>query len=280
MIVSLKSVGGSKELKISIETITPLIAENWLRLNFDRNRNYRRALAEQYAADIVQGKWRLSDQSITFDIEAHLVNGRHRLEAVLLADKPIISLVIRNLPLESVMVLDGGLKRTTDDAFRIAGLDAPRGCGSTIRRMILGGRTSIGRRITDHEVKEYLDVYDTSVRFAHRTLPSGRFATVVNRAVVARAAIKKMPHTELEKFAEALTTGMMVPGQEAAILLRNYILEKEELGGGSRATRLYTMAESALHAFLQGDRSRKLKPVMEELFPIQALDVFPRANGR
>lgn len=266
----------TKELKISVETITPQVAANWLEREFNRNRPFSEATAMQYAADIRAGRWRLSDQAISFNEQADLVNGRTRLEAVILADEPIVSLVIRNLPNESVFILDGGRRRTTDDAFHIAGYDYPRGFGSTVRRMILGARSSIGRKITDLEVKDFMDGYGDMIRFAHRVLSSGRFSSAIIRAVIARAAIKRHSRGELEKFCETLTTGMMVPGQEGAVVLRNYVLEQMELGGGSRGPKLYLMAETCLNSFFTGDKSRKLKASTEEMFPVPSLDLFPR----
>ncbi len=267
----------SKELKITVETITPQVAENWLAREFNRNRNYSHTTAMQYAADIRAGRWRLSDQAISFNCAAELVNGRTRLEAVKLADESIVSLVIRNLPDESVFILDTARRRTTDDQFHIAGYDYPKGVGSTIRRMILGTRSSIGRKITDQEVKDFMEGYGDHIRFAHRVLPSGRFASAIIRSVVARASIKRHAKAELERFAEALNTGMMIPGQEGAIVLRNYILEQiAAIGGQMRAPRIYSMTETCLKAFLEGDRARKLKPSTEELFPVPNCDQFPR----
>src|SRR6185312_15924985 len=103
------------EPSVRIQTITPAIARKWLDKNRDNNRNVVQSRVKQYAADMIAGRWELSDQAISFDEDDELVNGQHRLEAIILANKPIVSLVMFNLPTKAMLVLDSGKKRNTDE---------------------------------------------------------------------------------------------------------------------------------------------------------------------
>lgn len=256
-----------EDLKIRLLEITPTIADEWLRKNCENNRPVGRARVRQYAADMRRQRWQLSDQCITFDLEGRLVNGQHRLHACVLAGQPFLSLVLHGLPDAAMLTLDGGKKRTTDDNATITGQGWPRGCGATVRRILMGTKSYAGRSYTDQEVAEFMDAYAPSVAFAHQALPKGKTATAVTRAVLSRAHIAKSDSRRLGEFARVLTTGMMVPGDEAAVLLRNHMLETDS-GGGSQRQKLYALTESALKAFLAGTAIKKLTAATVETFPI------------
>jgi hypothetical protein len=264
----------AKDVTAQVMTITPRMAAGWLEHNCPRNRKLRRAKVEQYAADMRAGRWRLSDQAISFDCRGDLVNGQHRLQAVVAADTPVAALVVRNLPAEAMMVLDGGMRRTTDDNLAIAGRAYPKQCGPTVRRLLAGARAFYAA-ITDQEVDAFLAVHHEAVAFAHRAVPAGKFGSASIRAAVARAAILGRDRARLERFGEVLTTGLMTPGDEAAVLLRNHVFDAATSYGGRDRLALYLKAEAALDAYLRGDRARKLPDAKGELFPIPGIDLPP-----
>ncbi|MFC7474710.1 hypothetical protein ACFQS7_10120 [Dankookia sp. GCM10030260] len=80
-----------------IETIDPARAEAYLRHNL-RNRRVMQPHVTAIARDIVAGRWMLNAQPICFAADGQLLNGQHRLMAVILADGVIEVPVIRGLP--------------------------------------------------------------------------------------------------------------------------------------------------------------------------------------
>ncbi|MCA1685803.1 MAG: hypothetical protein LC745_07405 [Planctomycetia bacterium] len=254
-------------MKIRLLRVGPSAASEWLKRNSERNRRVVRSRVRQYAADMRSGNWKLSDQPVSFDREGRLVNGQHRLEACILAGCEFPTLVLHGLPDESMITLDGGKKRTTDDNLAMAGQEWPRGCGGTVRRIFMGMKTFAGRAYTDQEVSEFMGAHGPAVAFAHRVLPKGKIACAPVRAAVCRAKIGGADARRLEDFGRVLSTGLMIPGDEAAVLLRNNILEGDR-GSGSARSALYALAESALKAFLAGSVPKKLTPATCELFPI------------
>lgn len=158
---------------VKIMTVTPQLARQWLDKNRENNRNVSQSRVKQYGADMKAGKWRLSDQAISFDEHGCLINGQHRLQAVIWADTSIVSLVLHNLPSEAILTLDSGKKRSTDEAFCITGRNYPRQCGATVRRVFMGLKTWAGRSFTDQEVDEFMQRHADAVSFAHRLLQKG-----------------------------------------------------------------------------------------------------------
>lgn len=138
----------------TLETITPELAQEWLGVN-THNRNLRQMLADAYARDIINNKWPITGATISFDIEGKLLDGQHRLTAIINANKSIKSFVIRNLPLEARAVTDTGQSRTASDALRLENYKHSNKLPPVIRNMLMIklGSTFIPR-VTNSEVIE------------------------------------------------------------------------------------------------------------------------------
>lgn len=100
--------------------LTPDLAEKWLGHNVG-NRNLRRQKVQQYARDMREGNWHTSGQAIQFDWNGRLVDGQHRLEAVIESGVTIEVLVVKGLDPRAREVIDTGAKRTASDALKFAG---------------------------------------------------------------------------------------------------------------------------------------------------------------
>ena len=269
-----RAAGGAET--VEVRDVTPDDAKAWLGANHPRNRRLRPAKVAEYAADIRGWRWKLSDQAITFDARGKLVNGQHRLAAVVVAGVPIRAVVLRGVDPGTLYVLDGGMKRKTDDRFGMAGRDWPAGCGATVRRVRMGGRTAgHGQGMSDPAVAEFMGRHATAVALAHDCLPAGPgkpFGSASIRAVLVRAAIGGHPEKSLRRFAAVVTTGLSESRAEsAAVLLRNAVLDahaRQATGGGTFRGVLYQLAGSALRAFLDGKKVTELEPAGGELFPI------------
>lgn len=96
---------GSRDYALAIETITPVLAESYLAQN-GRNRKILAAHVDAIARDIRSGHWMMNAQPICFSREGRLLNGQHRLSAVIKADEPIEVPVMRGLPDEAFATYD------------------------------------------------------------------------------------------------------------------------------------------------------------------------------
>jgi hypothetical protein len=96
----------------TIEEITPAVAQEWLDLNH-RNRQLSEPSVARLAELIRRGEW-MSDctDAIGLDINGGVINGQHRLRAIIAADRPVRALVLRNVRPEVIKVIDQGRGRT------------------------------------------------------------------------------------------------------------------------------------------------------------------------
>lgn len=101
---------------ISYVTITPETAERLLRSN-TVNRSLREAKVRQYAADMAAGRWTHSADMICISPDGLLLNGQHRLHAVVRSGCTITFAVQRNTPPESMQNMDTGAARKISDVL-------------------------------------------------------------------------------------------------------------------------------------------------------------------
>lgn len=98
----------------AIETITPDTARLYLKFN-SNNRPLRQTHIRELASDMMQGNWQVTHQGIAFDITGRLIDGQHRLHAIIDAGVPIKISVTRGCSASSFSILDRGSNRSKSD---------------------------------------------------------------------------------------------------------------------------------------------------------------------
>jgi hypothetical protein len=98
--------------RCTIEEVTPALAQEWLDLNH-RNRQLSEPSVARLAELIRRGEW-MEDctDAIGLDTNGGVVNGQHRLRAIIAAEKPVRALVLRDVRPEVIKVIDQGRGRT------------------------------------------------------------------------------------------------------------------------------------------------------------------------
>ena len=114
-----------------MERITPSIATKYLEMN-THNRPIRQRHVEFLVNEIKTGKWKENGSTIVFNGEK-LIDGQHRLWAVLTAGMAIKSLVVRGAEDNSFSTIDTGHQRSAGDILHIAGKNNPLGLASAAR---------------------------------------------------------------------------------------------------------------------------------------------------
>ena len=83
-------------LSVAVEVITPDDAANYL-LNNAMHRKIKQKKVAEYMNEMVDGKWTLNGKSLIFDLNGRLLNGQHRLSAVVHSGVPLTTLVVRGV---------------------------------------------------------------------------------------------------------------------------------------------------------------------------------------
>ena len=86
-------------------SISPEMARRWLEVGNTRNRNMNMAYCERLARDMREGRWVLTHEGIAFSPNGRLLDGQHRLQAIILADLPVAMFVWFDVPAEALMAI-------------------------------------------------------------------------------------------------------------------------------------------------------------------------------
>jgi hypothetical protein len=81
------------ELGHRVIEITPRMAADWLKRN-PHNRPLQPRVINKYVRDMLDGNWVLDGQAITLASDGTIINGQHRLSAVVQSGVTISSLVV------------------------------------------------------------------------------------------------------------------------------------------------------------------------------------------
>ena len=103
---------------ISVVEISPEIAREWLERNIG-NRPIGQAHVAKLEGFIREGKWKMAGDPIRFSNSGKLIDGQHRLHAILNAGIAVTCVVMRGFDDEIFDVLDGGRNRQKSDILFI-----------------------------------------------------------------------------------------------------------------------------------------------------------------
>lgn len=130
---SMKSATG---VTYTLEEVTPEIAEAWLTKN-THNRRLRDAGKEKYARDMEGGSWVENGDAIRFAADGTLLDGQHRLAAIVESGASVLLLVVRGLDRAAQKTMDSGIIRPTADAFEFEGIPNAKVAAAITRRILM-----------------------------------------------------------------------------------------------------------------------------------------------
>ena len=111
----------NKKMETSVMIITPEMAESFLLFN-NENRNLRNQHVEYFAKLITQGEFQLTHQGVAFTGNIvnpkRLLDGQHRLQAIVKAGTPVEMLVSWNCDEKLFHTIDAGASRTFRDLHK------------------------------------------------------------------------------------------------------------------------------------------------------------------
>lgn len=217
------------EMTTEIVSVTPQMAEAWLKNNV-ANRKLRPTIVDTYASDMKSGRWVPSHQGIAFDSKGELVDGQHRLSAIVKSG--VIVKMVVTTGVEQNENIDNHIKRTLVDttghtAYEVA-----------VARMILNRFRSGGDFVhaaSSSEIKEFIEQHKENFEFMNtymKTQKPGLRVSSVKAAFFTASFYEDS--LRLTEFAEVFGTGRYTDYAEdsAALRLRENLMSN--VGTGTR----------------------------------------------
>lgn len=120
------------EPSASIRKVTPEMAATWLAAN-THNRKLRDTLVDRYAREMAAGRWMVNGEAIQISRSGVLINGQHRLAAIVESGTTQQMLVVTNIEGEAQATVDTGAKRSVGDVLNLAGYAEPKNLASIVK---------------------------------------------------------------------------------------------------------------------------------------------------
>lgn len=127
-----------KNPTVCIEEITPELAATYLAKNCI-NRKISQGHVDNIASRIAKGDWELNGDTIRFDDSGNLIDGQHRLSAIIKAQIPVTTFVARGFGGDAFQTIDEGKPRGGADALSIVHGKHPRELASALRLVSSSG---------------------------------------------------------------------------------------------------------------------------------------------
>lgn len=133
-----KKIVESEWMKIGPREAEKLLATSAI------NRRLRPRLVECYAEDMREGLWDETGEAIKLSRTGQLLDGQHRLNAIIEAGVTLELLVVRGLGDQSQALMDQGASRTAKDALDLAGTSYASWSSAIARWVLLAGEPGPG----------------------------------------------------------------------------------------------------------------------------------------
>lgn len=232
-------------MRYRVETITPEKARKMLdrteALGFT-NRSIRKARVEKLVHAIQTGQWQLTHQPIAVTAEGAVLDGQHRLAAIVLAGEAVELLVVRDADPETFKVVDTNAVRTTGDSLKIAGYTDVNHLSATVRGYLVydrligttgNYRTSMAV-ITTSDVLDFLEDPDQrqvaqmavheAARVANGVARYGLKTALAMSIMLVRLRKNDLGPTTVAEFYARLTDGVNLAADSPILSLRRWFM--------------------------------------------------------
>lgn len=260
----------------TIVKITPEIAADWLEnRNLGKNRNLSLKTAGRYAKAMSDGRWMVTHQGIAFDSDGFLIDGQHRLRAVVLAGVSVEMFVAVGFDSDTFAILDSGRRRQAGQmiagkygsllaaAARFTGVAD----GSFTDDLVMGVYPSYAE---NDQVLAVVEAWPELAEYAPIATSASRSARIVpapHLAVMAQAARTQYAY-RLKGWADGVVEGTGLDKMDPRLIIRDrFIREATRLGSSNSRVLAYAYVVKAWNAWAVGADLRFLRLVENEKIP-------------
>lgn len=249
--------------------VTPKLAMEWLEKNVKNNRSVSDEKVNQYASIMRAGGWHLTHQGIAFSVNDEMIDGQHRMWALVQSGCTIPFMVTRGLPKDAIEAIDVGRVRKLYDIVSILGENRGVSSKHLVARAI--GIDSVrsgnsGGSVTKVQLDQIFEEYGKDLDWAMETIHHGgsgvspmvrklRSAPIVG----ALTFMHKKEPKKIEAFSERLYSGLGLTFGDPAHTLREVMAVYGMSGQRSRLMAGY-MTVRAGWAAIEGKNLQVIKP--------------------
>lgn len=224
---------GDTGLGISVELITPEMAQTWLdRGGINRKPSERAIMKLVHAINL--GEWDLTGETIKLDREGRVRDGQHRLHAIIRSGKSVQCIVVRGIPESAFDKIDTGKSRSMADVLSIHGHVQSTALATAARGLMLienYGRLSVGgSRVgslpapSNAQGLAYIEAHpevEDAIRMADRLRVNAAFVGGTGLWAIPFTLFLRISREQAEVFVNSLIEGANLERGNPILRLRN-----------------------------------------------------------
>lgn len=240
--------GIDENIVVSVETVTPQVATDWLRAN-KHNRPVRRGHVNFLASEILKGNWQVNGQSIVISHDEQVLDGQHRLLAVIEAGQQIKSLVVYGIKPEAFKTMDTGAVRTSADALFLENPEIPqhivKASATAVKwcKLMESGNLNKVLKVSNTEVLRYVESHRSIIECARilAGYPQDARPISISCGTALFEVFQRRSQDAAALFMERLFTGVEIGADDIEYVLRIALLKNAQ-----RTLKLPTTAKMAM----------------------------------
>lgn len=244
------------EYTVELMYIDPKTAQKFLDLNCKNNRKLVDSNIEKIAEDMSRKKWRATHQGIAFDYQENLIDGQHRLTAIVQSGATVPMIVWRNVPTEFFSLTDRGATRSYHTVLNLAGKKNSNAFNSVVRKLtnLIHG---FHRHYVPNDVTllmETIDKYGADVQKVENLCKSERQYMAKNSHFMMGcfAAYQIDPDKTIDFISKYCNGYGLVQGDPADTLRKN-VANRYMVGGRMVGPELFSRLCVAIYKHLSGE---------------------------
>jgi hypothetical protein len=258
-----------RNVRVSIERIGPDEAREYLQRN-TKNRKLNERHFKRLSDVMVAGDWWMNGETIIVGADGTLLNGQHRLTAIVAAGVAVDVLVVRGIDEEAFRTLDGGRTRTTGEVLGIDGEKNANNVAAAVQALVsfvdtggvVEGTTYRARKatpmLTARVLAEYPQIRESVNAMKRNTLFRNQHSYVMHML------FSLVSERVADEFACVLADGHHDIGRPFVVLRESLVRQPMR----SDLRRAYAAkAIKAFNAEVSGDRPKMVKFIVGEEFP-------------
>lgn len=243
--------------------VTPQLAKQWLLTNTD-NRKPSPAWVSKLARDMRNGQFPNVGETIKFDEDGHLIDGQHRLMAIVESGKTIEFFVIEGIPREDRFKMDKNRRRSASDELTMGyGIPSAKSAQAVCRLVLLWEVEEIRGEVykpTDAEIVDYVvtnrDAMGQAVRYG-MSLRNEIGGLPAAFGCLHYLTFRIDAATAME-FWEGVMRGEGLHSGDPELALRNLIIRHAQKGGEKPVKPFLAAGAKAWNAKREGKKMKAL----------------------
>jgi hypothetical protein len=217
--------------------VTPAMAIEYLS-HAAPNRPRRKSQVEKYARDMSEHRWLSTGESLLFTASGELIDGQHRLLAVIESGETIEFLIVRGVAVDAMQVIDSGIARTFAD-----GLSLNWGHSATVGRQLAAitrrgalwdsgvrMQTGAGSALSHGELLAYLNAHPEIEQHAQYGLNQPR-PMVSSLMGFVHYMLARLDNDQADDFCEKMRLGAELAPDSPILHLRDRLSGRDQLSG-------------------------------------------------